>query len=354
MDRASDRISRSRSPRADRSRRHDQRSRRDRRSPEPRLSRASHSDRRPRSPESKSHQASRHSQHHSSRKDGHSERREAAALPYSARTLSKDDLPAFRQLLGYFLSVQKQIELDDIDEREVKGRWKSFVGKWNRGELAEGWYDPEMFARVTAREPQQRENQEQEKQIPKPAQEITQKEEARAVDSDDDYGPTLPPSARAGRRTGPGVPSLDDLTQRNELIASDADTALSTHRLDRKAERTLQKERLEDLVPRADAGTRERKLEKRQAVNDKMREFRDKSPGGEVGDSQLMGGEEDSLQELRKARESEQRKKSEREIRREEIERAKREEREERKRVFDEKEEGRMKGFRELARQRFG
>lgn len=277
------------------------------------------------------------------------------SLPFSARKLSKDDLPAFRQLLGYFLSVQKQIEMEDIDEREVKGRWKSFIGKWNRGELAEGWYDPEMFARVTSREPEQRGNQKREDQLPKPPKEISRKEEDRSVDSDDDdYGPALPSSAQSGRRPGPGVPSLDDLTHRNELLAADADTALEAHRLARKAERTFQKERLEELVPRADAGTRERKLEKRQALNDKMREFREKSPGGEVGDSQLMGGEEDSLQELRKAREREQRKKSEREIKREEIERARREEREERKRVFEAKEEERMKGFRELARQKFG
>ena len=277
------------------------------------------------------------------------------ALPFSARQLSKDDLLVFKQLFGYYLSVQKQLELNDIDEREVKGRWKSFVGKWNRGELAEGWYDPEMFARVSAREPESHSRNERRLPSPKASSEgFTGEDREREGDSDDDYGPPLPATALSVRRPGPGVPSIDDITHRNELLASDASSQLEAHRLARKAERTLQKERLEELVPRADAGTRERKLEKRQAVNDKMREFRDKSPGGEVRDSELMGGEEESLLELRKVREREQRKKSEREIKREEIERARQEEREERKRAYEEKEAERMKGFRELAKQRFG
>lgn len=357
MDRDPERISRSRSPRRDRPHYHKDGSRRDRHSPEHRSSRRSHPDRRSRSPEARSYHASRRKYGHSSgaHNDGHREKREPVSLPFAARPLSKHDLTVFRQLFGYFLSVQKQIELEDIDEREVKGRWKSFIGKWNRGELAEGWYDPEMFARVTSREPQQQQRREERESEQRKVSAVSpESKDERVGDSDDDYGPALPSSARAGRRPGPGVPSLDDLTHRNELLASDADSALEAHRLARKAERNLQKERLEELVPRADAGTRERKLEKRQAVNDKMREFREKSPGGEVGDSQLMGGEEDSLQELRKAREREQRKKSEREIKREEIERARREEREERRRAYEQKEEERMKGFKELARQRFG
>lgn len=29
-----------------------------------------------------------------------------------------------------YLDIQKGIFLDDLGEDEVKGRWKSFVGKW--------------------------------------------------------------------------------------------------------------------------------------------------------------------------------------------------------------------------------
>ncbi|KAF7544553.1 hypothetical protein G7046_g9761 [Stylonectria norvegica] len=81
----------------------------------------------------------------------HRERTVAAApveLPCGARPLSKADLRAFEPLLAEYLSLQKQRDVDAMDDRELRGRWKSFVGKWNRGELAEGWYDPETFARI--------------------------------------------------------------------------------------------------------------------------------------------------------------------------------------------------------------
>jgi len=32
-------------------------------------------------------------------------------------------------MLGLYLDIQKQIDIDTLDETEVKGRWKSFVGK---------------------------------------------------------------------------------------------------------------------------------------------------------------------------------------------------------------------------------
>ena len=278
------------------------------------------------------------------------------SLPFSARALTKGDLPTFRPLFAYFLSLQKQLELEDLDEREVKGRWKSFVGKWTRGELAEGWYDPEMFQRVAEREPAPRPPR-----SPEPApQDDSDEERDPANDSDDGYGPALPASADGARRegpgrAGPGIPSLQDLSVRNEMIEEDRAASRDALRAARKADRGLQKERLDELLPRADAGTRERKLEKRQLVNDKMREFRDKSPGAAVeGDEgQLMGGG-DSLEEYRRMKESEQRKKSEREIRREEMERAKREEMEERRRAWREREEGTVSMLREIARQRFG
>jgi len=33
-------------------------------------------------------------------------------------------------MFALYLDIQKQILLEDLDEREAKGRWKSFVGKW--------------------------------------------------------------------------------------------------------------------------------------------------------------------------------------------------------------------------------
>ena len=54
----------------------------------------------------------------------------SVALPFSAQSLSKHDLTRLRPLLTLYLDVQKRLDIDEIDEAEVKGRWKSFVKKW--------------------------------------------------------------------------------------------------------------------------------------------------------------------------------------------------------------------------------
>ncbi|PTB68975.1 hypothetical protein BBK36DRAFT_1192622 [Trichoderma citrinoviride] len=298
-----------------------------------------------------------HHHHHRHHSSSRTEKPIAAELPYGARHLSKDDLKAFEPLFGEYLSLQKQRDIADMDEREVRGRWKSFVGKWNRGELAEGWYDPEMFQRILARFPQHEgdEGQQQQQQHPpRNASLEDDRSDSGGDDSEDeDYGPVLPGMSGGSRRAGVGIPNKEDLALRDELVEESQEADREGLRAARKADRKLQKERLEELVPRAETGTRERKLEKRQEVNDKMRQFREKSPGGEVRDSELMGGG-DSLEEYKKAKEREQRRKSEREIRREEMERARREEIEAKRRAWQEKEDRTVSMLRELARQRFG
>ncbi|EHK44283.1 uncharacterized protein TrAtP1_008801 [Trichoderma atroviride] len=341
-----------------------------RRYPEDRKRRASPSGRRER--ESKRQRSSERHRHHHQHGSSSSrvEKRVAAELPYGARHLSKDDLKGFEPLFAEYLDLQKQKNIEEMDEREVRGRWKSFVGKWNRGELAEGWYDPEMFQRILERgpppqrEPQQQQQQQQQQHRRQQSDSSDEEPpEARYLDrngsedenedEDMDYGPVLPGAAPGDRRAGATIPNKQDLTLRDELAEESREADREDLRTARKADRKLQKERLEELVPRAEAGTRERKLEKRQEVNDKMRQFRDKSPGGEVRDSELMGGG-DSLEEYKQAKEKEQRRKSEREIRREEIERAKREEIEEKRRAWQEREDKTVSMLRELARQRFG
>ncbi|EGR47255.1 uncharacterized protein TRIREDRAFT_109181 [Trichoderma reesei QM6a] len=306
------------------------------------------------------HHHHRHHHHHSS--SSRTEKPWAAELPFGARHLSKDDLKAFEPLFGEYLSLQKQRDIAGMDEREIRGRWKSFVGKWNRGELAEGWYDPEMFQRILARHPttegqREREERQQQQQKQYSSRDVSVEDDRYNSGGDDsedeDYGPVLPGASGGSRRVGVGIPNKEDLALRDELVEESREADREGLRAARKADRKLQKERLEELVPRAEAGTRERKLEKRQEVNDKMRQFREKSPGGEVRDSELMGGG-DSLEEYKKAKEREQRRKSEREIRREEMERARREEIEAKRRAWQEKEDRTVSMLRELARQRFG
>lgn len=293
--------------------------------------------------------------HGSSSRAGKQTGRAAVELPYGARQLSKDDLKGFEALFGEYLNLQKQRYIEDMDDREIRGRWKSFMGKWNTGELAEGWYDPEMFQRILERDPlpkRQPEPQQQQQDSPRDGPLEVDHPDSNGSE-DEDYGPVLPGAPVSSRRTGVGIPNKEDLTLRDELVKESRETDREALRDARKADRKLQKERLEELVPRAEAGTRERKLEKRQEVNEKMRQFRDKSPGGEVRDGELMGGG-DSVEEYKKEKEKEQRRKSEREIRREEIERAKREEIEEKRREWQQREDRTVNMLRELARQRFG
>lgn len=78
-----------------------------------------------------------------------SHQNQSPELPYNARPLSRStDFDAFRPLFARYLDVQKQIDMARLDEREVRGRWKSFISKWNNGELADGWYRPETFEDV--------------------------------------------------------------------------------------------------------------------------------------------------------------------------------------------------------------
>ena len=51
-------------------------------------------------------------------------------LPYKARKLSKYDFNSYKPLFQSYLDIQKQLNIGELDEREVKGRWKSFVSRW--------------------------------------------------------------------------------------------------------------------------------------------------------------------------------------------------------------------------------
>ena len=131
-----------------------------------------------------------------------------------------------------YLDIQKGLILEDLPSDEMKGRWKSFVHKWyilipyllslpvcvlceegrtdtprNRGDLAEGWYDPATLAKAR-------------RGVDEPTGRSTSWRESRDVsddneDDDDEYGPTLPGLARPGDRSGPTIPSMQDLEMRN-------------------------------------------------------------------------------------------------------------------------------------------
>lgn len=320
------------------------------------------------------HSRHHHHRHHRHRRSSNHSTRTPDELPFGARTLVRSDLETFKPLFAQYLDVQKRKDIATMDEREIRGRWKSFVGKWNHGDLAEGWYRPETLeeARKSGAsayaQPSTGGNERGLEMTPSIAR--SERDQSRDSihpedkesggsddddDEDDEYGPTLPPStAPAAAKHGPGIPSLQDLDLRRETAEDERQQRIDDLRLARRADRAEQKARLEDLVPRAEPGTRERALEKKREVNEKMRAFRERSPVAEVGEAELMGGGDDGVAEYKKMRDAAERRKTEREVRREEEGRARAKEREERVREYKKREEGTMEVLRRIARERFG
>ncbi|KXL44438.1 MAG: hypothetical protein FE78DRAFT_150311 [Acidomyces sp. 'richmondensis'] len=275
-------------------------------------------------------------------------------LPYHAQPLHKRDLNNHRALFAEYLEVQKQLDIDALSEDEVRGRWKSFVGKWNRNELAEGWYDAEVERKAKIRYAS-RDSSAPSNELVGSAREKVQGENEVCKDDDgedDDYGPALPEVAHG--RFGPVIPRFQDLQDRQEALKEEDEARVADLRYQRKQDRKLQKERLEELAPRAEPGSRERQLEKKRDASAANRAFRDAKEGGvvdELGDNDLMGDGEDDYRAKLKAQ---TRRKNEREIKKEEILRARAAEREEKMAELRRKEEKTMDMLRSLAKQRFG
>lgn len=141
---------------------------------------------------------------------------------------------------------------------------------------------------------------------------------------------------------------------REEDRARDRSNHVDDIRYERKTDRKAQKERLDELVPRADPGSRERQLEKKREVTSTLQSFRDAKESGdvEVAEADLMG--DDGIDMYKRKKKEEERKKSERELRREEIERARAAERDERLSERREKESKTMDFLKQIAKERFG
>jgi hypothetical protein len=283
-------------------------------------------------------------------------------LPYNRRPIDKRDFKHYEALFANYLDVQKQLNIDELPGDEVKGRFKSFLGKWNRRELSEGWYDPAVQKRAEERfaarpppaAPQSREIRAIEAEQPVISNTAARSDGSEGEDEDDSdgYGPTLPSNRKAH---GVTVPSMQDLQNRRELEREDRETHAADMRYERKQDRNLQKERLEELVPRAAPGTRERQVEKKREKSAVTREFAEaKAPGGveEVNDADLMGA--DGVDSYKAQLKVMSKRKNEREIRKEEILRARAAEREERLSEHRQKEAKTMDMLKEMAKQRFG
>ena len=285
-------------------------------------------------------------------KHHHSEKSPKAKLPFRSRHLHKHDFESYKALFAEYLDLQKQLYIDQLEQDEAKGRWKSFLGKWNRGELAEGWYDPETKQRADSRYTKPMEKHHVRSTVREPVPKPRASDPA-SEDDEDGYGPTLP-NAEGVRKSGPSVPGFQDLQYKREVADEDHEARTSDLRHDRKQDRRAQKERLEELVPRADPGSRERQLEQKRDATVSNKTFAEAKEAGaeEIGDGDLMG--DDGIDNYKAKMRATDKKKNEREIRKEEVLRARAAEREEKMAEHREKEEKTMVMLRQLAQQRFG
>ncbi|KAK4462705.1 hypothetical protein QBC42DRAFT_175325 [Cladorrhinum samala] len=326
--------------------------------------------------------------HHRDR-EGKEQEGTLGPLPFDARKLSKSDLPTFKPIFAYYLDLQKQLDIRSLSESERRGRWKSFVSKWNKGELSEGWYDPELFRWVVNEYRGSPEPEPSSLASPPPphlpvaAAVVTNATDDNGAiansndpqprkghpgsgsdsnsdsDSDsDDFGPPPPPgphSSTSHNPHRPHPPTESDLSDRRDLLASEKFQALNLERHSRKEFRNTHNATLDELVPKSDPGSRERKLEKRKAVTEKLKGFGQEKDAGveDVREEDLMGGG-DEAEEYRKLQEKETKKKNERRSRRDEEDMLRRMKREERLKEYREREERTMEGLRALAKERFG
>lgn len=92
--------------------------------------RSSRHHRAPLQPRSRSRSPHRHDDRDSTRHRRKRSLQRPASLPFRGRPLSKHDHAAYKPMFALYLDIQKQLVLEDLDEHEARGRWKSFIGKW--------------------------------------------------------------------------------------------------------------------------------------------------------------------------------------------------------------------------------
>lgn len=74
----------------------------------------------------------RHHRRRSRDRDQHHASKSSASrvLPFNAQKIAKHDLREYRPMFALYLDIQKNLDIEELPEDEVKGRWKSFVNKW--------------------------------------------------------------------------------------------------------------------------------------------------------------------------------------------------------------------------------
>lgn len=85
-----------------------------------------------RGPNNRQRSRSPQSHHHPSSSHKHKRPKQSypVVLPLNASPLSKNDFETYKPMFGLYLDIQKQLVLEELPADAVRGRWKSFVGKW--------------------------------------------------------------------------------------------------------------------------------------------------------------------------------------------------------------------------------
>lgn len=209
-------------------------------------------------------------------------------------------------------------------------------------------------------------------------------DEAEDDDDEEDYGPDLPHQYKTPvTKSGPSIPTTQDLELRKGTSSSSSSSSFTVQvntnkttesaledtlaarqeardqrRIDLHSHKSAMRNIEDEVAPRAEPGTHERRMQKRQDAAAANRSFAESRRGGSPGegapDEELIGSGENDLSELKKTREKEQRKKNEREIRREESLRARTAEREERVRRYRQREEDTIGWLKVLSKQKYG
>lgn len=271
-------------------------------------------------------------------------------LPYDQAQLRKEDLNTYRNLFTDYLDIQKRLDISTLDREEVKGRWKAFVKKWNNAGLAEGWYDPARQAEAANSAPTRDGQGEHHERSDTALSSYA----AGPQSDDDEYGPARPATSSASLRQGPAAAKLQDLQYKRELEDGERQMNRELHKHERQHERMVREERLNELAPRADPGTVERRREKRLESSMSNRAYAEAKDAGaaDVNETDLMGDE--GVEGYKAKLKAIKQHKNERELRKEEVLRARAAEREEKIAEHRAKEEKTMQTLRALAQQRFG
>ena len=152
-------------------------------------------------------------------------------------------------MFALYLDIQKSLDLETLSDTEARGRWKSFVGKWyglqgqfgsgvscassygllrvkgfpltllrNRGELAEGWYDPATLQKAI--EPSAKSSTpdgaaSRRRASPDYGSSVKAITGNAESSDEDDIGPALPSHlekhVKQSHRSGPSIPTMQDL-----------------------------------------------------------------------------------------------------------------------------------------------